>query len=487
MQADVIVIGAGINGLVAATRLAMAGRAVVLLDRREVVGGRAAPYRFHERFSAPGLLSDTSGMRPALWRELGLDLKRDTPGRRPATWHAGQVRAVDELRWEALQHWSNAVAPVLQNFLDDQPLDLLHPERMSLPTLLEWGWDLRRLGKATMRELLRVPPLNARDWAEEWFDDPRDVAALCAEGLLGSWLSPRSPGGALSLLFQRAVDAGAVEGGTTALIDSLNLHARRAGVQFKLDAEVVGLDVEFDRVCGVTLADGEQLRAHRVLSTVAPNRTMLDWLPRGRLPWRTRRRYEAWRTRGTTAQLLLGLDRAPASLRDQEFAQSALEPDDIERAFDGVKYGRMPEQPTLLIHHASLRDPSLVDGEGAVLSVLIHSVPHDLEGGWHDGVAEQLFNAVTAQLDRCDSSLRERVVASELLTPTMIEQRYGLPGGQVHHGEQALDQMLIRPEPDAFAYRTPIAGLWLGGGGSHPGGFNCGAPGRLAAARMLTT
>jgi phytoene dehydrogenase-like protein len=212
---------------------------------------------------------------------------------------------------------------------------------------------------------------------------------------------------------------------------------------------------------------------------------MLEQIPPGLLPWRQRRRYQAYRCRGTTAQMLLALDRVPAPLQGIEFAQTAGSLDEIERAFDAVKYRTFSDEPVLWIHQASLAAPRLAPDGGATLSLLIQYVPHDLEGGWTDDARERLRRATLQRLEDRVPGIGECVVGSELLDPTEIERRYGLPGGQIHHGEHALDQWLVRPEPDAAMYRTPLPGLWFCGGGSHPGGGLTGAPGRLATRAML--
>jgi len=486
---DEIVVGAGVNGLIAATRLAMAGHNVLLVDQASHVGGRSYGHRFHEGFSSPGLLSDTSGLRPQVLHELGLTLKRAPQRRAPVTLTPEGLRPVDAEAWQRWQRWIDSVAPVIGDFLDDPPLDLLHPERVPLRQLADRGWELRKLGRNKMRELFRVPPMSAADWLEEWFEHPADRAAIAAEALAGSWLAPRSPGGAFSVLLQRVADSGAILGGTTALIDALNLQARRAGVSFQLDSKVARLRIDGDAVRGVEFVDGESVASSKVLSTVAPNRTMLDWLPVALLPYPVRRRYEAWRCRGTTAQLLLALSQPPSQLATAdgptEFTQTALHPDDIERAFDAVKYRQRSERPVLLVQNASASCPQLAPAGQAVLSVLIHYAPHDLEGGWTDESCEALRDATVELLEERLPGLRASIVAEQLLDPHEIERRYGLPGGQIHHGEQALDQLLIRPEPEALHYRTVVDGLWLGGSGSHPGGSLTGAPGRLASAAML--
>jgi len=485
---DEIVIGAGVNGLIAATRLALGGRRVLVIDRTDRAGGRCASHTFHPGYRSPGLLSDTAAFRPVLERELDLGrfgIRRCGSAARCFTLRSGGTH-VDPYNTSSPWHaWLGEIAPVLESFIDEPPLELLHPERAALTDLLRRGFDLRRLGRKTMMELLRVPSMSLADWLGESFDDEPTMAALALPALIGTWLAPRSPGSAFNLLFDRIAGSTQVHGGTPALIEGLVAAAEAAEVTFRYGAEVERLHVEAGRVAGVVLGNGETVAAERIAASSNPRRLMLEQLPAGLLPWRQRRRYLAYRCRGTTAQLLLALERVPAALEEIEFAQTATSLDEIERAFDAVKYRNFSDQPVLWIHHASLAAPQLAPAGSAVLSVLIQYVPHDLEGGWDDDARDRLLRAALRRLEDRVPGIGECVVGSELLDPSRIERRYGLPGGQIHHGEHALDQWLVRPEPDAAAYKTPLPGLWFCGSGSHPGGGLTGAPGRLASRAML--
>lgn len=485
---DEIVIGAGVNGLVAATRLAMGGRRVLVVDAAERPGGRCASHTFHPGYTSPGLLSDTAAFRPVLSRELDLErfgIRRCETAARCLTL-SGAGKLVDPYDTSNPWHaWLGEVAPVLESFIDEPPLELLQPERTPLGELLHRGFELRRLGRKTMMELLRVPPMSLSDWLRESFDDEPTMAALALPALIGTWLAPRSPGSAFNLLFEHIASSTQVEGGTPALIEGLVAAAEEASVVFRYGAEVERLHVDSGRIAGVVLSDGGTVAAERVAASSSPRRLMLDQLPPGLLPWRQRRRYRAYRCRGTTAQLLLALDRVPAALDRVEFAQTAGSLDEIERAFDAVKYRTFSDKPVLWIHQASIAAPRLAPEDGATLSILIQYAPYDLEDGWTDEARNRLQRFALQRLEDRVPGIGARIVGSELLDPTRIEQRYGLFGGQIHHGEHALDQWLVRPEPDAAAYETPLPGLWFCGGGSHPGGALTGAPGRLATRAML--
>ncbi len=485
---DDIVIGAGIDGLVAATRLAAGGRRVLVVERQDRAGGRSASHAFHPGHRSPGLLSDTAAFRPSLSSELNLDrfgISRRSDAARCQTLLSGgtTVDPYDSVNpWHA---WLGEVAPVVESFIDEPPVNLLQPERTPFGELLRRGFELRRLGRKTMMELLRVPPMSVSDWLRESFDDEPTMAGLAMPALLGTWLAPRSPGSAFNLLFDLAAAGTQVDGGTPALVDGLVAAADSAGAELRYGTEVRELLVEDGRVAGVVLADGETVSSERVAASSSPRRLMLEQIPAGLLPWRQRRRYAAYRCRGTTAQMLLALDGVPAALGGVEFAQTAASLDEIERAFDAAKYRTFSDEPVLWLHHASLTAPQLAPDGGATVSVLVHYVPYELEGGWTDEARARLHGAVMRRLEDRLPGIGDRVVGTELLDPTGIERRYGLSGGQIHHGEHALDQWLVRPEPDSATYESPVPGLWLCGGGCHPGGALTGAAGRLATRAML--
>jgi phytoene dehydrogenase-like protein len=485
---DEIVIGAGVDGLVAATLLALAGRRVLIVERTDRAGGRCASHTFHPGFKSPGLLSDTAAFRPLLEQELDLGrfgFERERGAPRCVTL-PGRIAGVDSPEEQGGWHaWIEKVAPVIEAFLDEPPVELLHPERAPLGSLLHRALELRRLGRESMMELLRVPPMALADWLNESFDDEAAMAALAVPALIGTWLAPRSPGSAFNLLFDQVARSAQVRGGTPALVDALLAAAAAAAVEFRYESEVERLHVAGDRVDGVILRGGETLECERVAASCNPRPLMLEMLPPGLLRWRQRRRYDAYRCRGTTAQLLLALDGIPPALEGVEFAQTAVSLDEIERAFDAVKYRTFGDAPVLWLHVASRSAPQLAPAGCAVLSVLIQYVPYGLDGGWTAQARERLGVATMRRLEDRVPGVGARVVGSQLLDPYEIERRYGLPGGQIHHGEHALDQWLVRPEPDAAAYATPLEGLWFCGGGSHPGGALTGAPGRLAAGAMM--
>lgn len=242
-------------------------------------------------------------------------------------------------------------------------------------------------------------------------------------------------------------------------------------------------------VRGVRLESGEEISAPVVATSCDPRQTLLRLLVPGAITLGLRRRMEAFRTRGTTAQVLLALSGRPVYRCRPggavELARTGGRLDDLERAFDAVKYRSLPESPVLEIHQPTLAAPELAPAGHAVLSVLVHFVPRDLSPDWDARARERLGDRVVEILERVAPGSAAAIVARSVLSPVDIERRYGVSGGHPHHGEHALDQILVRPAPECAAHATPVPGLFLCGSGSHPGGGLTCAPGSLAASRIL--
>jgi phytoene dehydrogenase-like protein len=494
VSTDVIVIGAGHNGMVAALRLAGAGRRVTVLERREVTGGLAAAEEFSPGYRSPGVLHDTAGLRPRIAAALGLErhglswrqrppfvaaragrepLRSDAAGNGLAAWR----RSVDELR------------PFVSRLLERPPPRL---ELRGAGDILRLGLEglaLRRLGRRRSRELLRVLPMSAEDWLSDWFDDADVAGAVAAPGLLGVFAGPRSPGTAGGLLMHESGAGREVAGGPAALAAALESAARAAGVEVRTGAEVTAIDVGNGRARGVSLASGEQLPAAAVAASCDPKTALLRLLPPGNLGLRDERAIGLYRSRGTVAKLHLALSGPPVLAGDGGEPPELMRIgslNELERAFDDLKYGRLPEAPALEVRLPSLADPELAPAGHHVASVLVSCVPHTPDGGWQVETRQRLERAVMDRLEEAAPGLGELVVDRQLSTPADIEQRYGSMGGHLFHGEMALDQLLsMRPAICAGRYRTPIEGLYLAGGGSHPGGGISGLPGWLAASTIL--
>ena len=506
---DAVVIGAGHNGLTTAAFLAKGGRKVLVLERSQSIGGLAAGEEFHPGYHSSGLLHDTSRVRSWVVERLALKrhgleyldqrpsllaLGRDGPSlllHPDAQRTAAEIRpfsAQDAEAYLDYRRFIDRVGGFLSRLLDTAPpqVEALGPG--GVWGLLKTGLGLRRLGKKEMMELLRASPMCVADWLGEWFETDLLKAALAGWALTGDLAGPWSPGTNINLLLWEAASTGAIKGGPQALVSALGKAARSHGVEIRTESEVCEVLVSAGKVKGVMLAGGERIEAPMVAASCDPRHTFLDLLPSRRLTRRLEQRIQNLRGVGMTAKVNLALD-SPLEFACRpgeaiEFARTGDHFDHLEKAFDAAKYRRFSKLPVLDIHLPSLANPQLAPPGGSVVSVLVHFAPYNLEGGWNDGRREELGEMVVAGLAEYAPGLSRKIVARQVLTPADLEERFHLFKGQINHGEQALDQLIFRPIPECARYSTPIAGLYLCGSGSHPGGGITCAPGALAASVM---
>lgn len=510
---DVIVIGAGHNGLTTAAILAKAGRKVLVLERRDIVGGMCAGEEFHPGYRNAGLLHDTRQVRPGLVEALrlaehGLEMADASSVLIPEENGPGVVLSSDtgatvkELAraggdhdaggWRRYRAFVESARRVVEPLLNEIPPDIARIGTLdsgSIPTLLKSGMAMRRLGRDGISELLRVPPMCVADWLNEYFAHDLVKGALAHAAIAGTWAGPWSPGTAANLLLLECTAGASVRGGAAALATALERAARSAGVEIRTGAGVRSILIQNGAAAGVVLDSGESIAAGRIAASCDPRTLFLDMTARNTLPLAFEHRVEVIRARGTTAKVHLALSRrlefASRPGERVECARTSGSLDDLERAFDAVKYRRASERPLLDIFVPTVAQPDLAPADGEVVSILVHFAPYDLAEGWTEATSQSLGDAVVAELARVAPGVRSAIVGREVLTPADIAARYGVSGGHIHHAEHALDQMVIRPTIETMRYATPVPNLFLCGSGAHPGGGVTGAPGALAAAAIL--
>ncbi|NND43673.1 MAG: NAD(P)/FAD-dependent oxidoreductase, partial [Xanthomonadales bacterium] len=316
--------------------------------------------------------------------------------------------------------------------------------------------------------------------------------ALSLDGTLGTFLGTRSNNSVFCALHRMsggnryAIPAG----GMGAVSDALAAAATAAGAEIRTGARVARLRLDFDRACGVELESGERLDADYVVSSADPKTTLLGLLGARHLEAGFANKVSHVRCRGVAAKLHLALDGLPRfSELDPELAGQRLviapSLQYVEHAFNHAKYGEASASPVLEITIPSVHDDSLAGAGNHVLSAVVQWAPHGLKAGWSN--EKQAFTErVIGLLEDYAPGIRKQVHHAELLTPEDLEAQFGMTGGHWHHAELSLDQfMMMRPVPGAAQYATPVAGLWLCGAGSHPGGGVMGCAGRNAAQAVL--
>ncbi len=522
--ASMVVVGAGLNGLVAACLLARSGARVAVLERRASVGGCLVTGEIAPGFRGPVLSHVAGPLLPELARALDLDgaavAAAGPQGRLCALDPEGgallieddrTVRPVgrslppgDAQRFTEFTDVVRALGAVLRPLLAAAPPSIESPGLGDLLALLDRGRRFRALGRRNAFRLLQWAPMPIADVVSDWFEDPLLRAVVAARGIFGRHAGPRSGGTMLELLMHAALSgqvvahSAAPAGGAGALPQALERAARAAGVEVRTDAEVAEIVVERGRVRGVRLAAGGTLPADVVVSSAGPRRTLLDLVDAGELGPELVGHVRRFRSDGVVAKINLALSALPRvpgveSLSDAE-REGALSGrvhigptlDYLEQAFDHAKYGEFSPRPYLDIRVPTLVDRGLAPPGGHVLSIVLQFAPRHLRGGSWAGARGALANAALDALEAHAPGLRALVVASEVITPEDLELTYGLAGGHIYHGEHALDQLFfMRPVYGCAHYRTPVAGLYLCGAGTHPGGGVYGVPGRLAAEAVL--
>jgi len=506
---QVVIIGAGHNGLVCAAYLAKAGKPVTVLEAARQVGGAAITREFAPGFKVPAAAHLVYALDANVRRELSLEaaglsfsqqdirttaLAADGNHLQIAGDHlqGANIRDNDRLAMREYRRLMNRFAAIINRLNNRVPPRIGTRDRGDWISLAKLALDVRMLGKKDMREFLRIAGINIYDVLQENFENPLLKGALSMDGVLGSNLGPRSNNSVFCALHRYGGLQGLSlpRGGMGAVSEALAVAARKHGAVIRTSAEVARILMEGDHVSGVELAGGEQIAAGTVISNADPKTTFLGLLGARNLEAGFARKIQNIRMRGNVAKLHLALGKAPEFKglnQDQLDNRLLIAPDMdyVEHAFNHTKYSEYSAQPVAEITIPSLHDHDLAPPGKHVLSAVVQYAPYRLKAGWPESRAaftDLVIDTIAAYAPR----IRSQILHTELLTPADIESEFRITGGHWHHGELALDQFLmLRPVPHASQYSTPVNGLFLCGAGSHPGGGVSGSAGRNAAHAVL--
>jgi phytoene dehydrogenase-like protein len=506
---DVIIIGAGHNGLVCASYLARAGMDILVLESSDSAGGISAPRTIADDYHFPGLAHvsypvskrirndlqlDRFGYKPgAAIDSVALDADgnhlfiggnsvtgKDLPESDAAAFPAFKARYLE---------FASKIRPLFEN----KPPRLKNMGFADLRTLGKLGWNIRMgLGKEAMYELLRVAAINIYDVLNEEFDDERLKGAIATDAVLGSAMGPRTPGTVLTWLqrLQGELNGPLSSQGGTQLIHALTQSAEDAGARIRFDARVAKILIDNDKAFGVELADGEMVKARLVISNADPRATLSDMVGAPRLDAMFASRVKQIRGAGVVGHLNLALNGLPnfIGLSEPQMDNRLLVAPSmryIEHAFNHSKYGECSEHPVLEATLPSMHERSLAPEGHHVMSVNVAFLPYALEGDWEEQKATLAYKLIS-QLGEYSPDLKSMIVDHEFLTPVDIENEFGAVQGHWHHGELSIHQsFMMRPLHGSAQYDTPVERLFLCGAGSHPGGGLTGMPGHNAAKRVI--
>jgi phytoene dehydrogenase-like protein len=519
---DAIVVGAGHNGLTAAAYLARAGLRVCVLERREVIGGACVT----EELWPGQRVSRASYVVSMLQPKVVADLRLRDFGYHPIPLDPSFATFAEDGRPILFHEDANAMnaslarvsprdASVFGEFeaLLERAASFLRPVMLRPPPalgskrpgdlfeLLREAARAAGLSRRELHELYRVLTMSVGDLLDEWFENDALKGSYASTGVVGVWAGPRSPGTAYNLLHHELGELdgvggvwGHVRGGMGAISEAIAASARSQGAVIRTGAPVASIDVAGGRVTGVTLDSGETITAPVVLSGAHPRRTLLDMVGAEHLPDEVVADMRRWRSRGGSVKINCILSEPPRyeGVSDEE-AEALLHTslaicpsiDYLERAWQDATRGVPAAEPYIEVEVPTSLDPTLTDDGTTVLTMFTQYGPHAAED-WPEGAREAYAQRCFEILGRHAPNVPGAIVHYEVLAPPDLERIFGLEGGSIFQGEQDLAQMaFMRPSPALARYATPVAGLYLCGAGTHPGGGVIAASGHNAAHRVL--
>lgn len=518
---DAIIIGGGHNGLVTAAYLARAGRKVLVLERREMLGGCAVTEEIW-----PGYRVSTGAYLTSLLQEriiADLELERygyKVDAKDPAFFSAfpdGRHLFMWQDRDKTLAEIARfskrdaGVYPAYEDQLERisqvvEGLLLTTPPRFppSVIDLVDYLRLVGRMGGLSAKEvvaLVKIFTQSAADFLDEWFESPEVKVTLATDGVIGANGGPRSPGTAYILLHHCMGGVaghrglwGFVRGGMGAVPEAIAESARAKGAEIRTSAPVAKIAVRSGRATGVVLETGEEIDASAVASNLDPKVTFLRLLEERDLPDDFVTAIRRFRIEGTSCKVNLALNGLPeftaypGAPGPHHRATMHICPsiEYVERAWDDAKYGRPSERPLLELTVPTMYDPSLAPPGKHIMGIFLQYAPYTLREGTWDELREPFGDRVISLVEEYAPNIRRIIEHRQVLSPLDMERRFGITGGNIFHGEMSLDQMFVmRPVAGWARYRTPVRSLFLCGSGAHPGGGVMGAPGYNCAREML--
>ena len=516
---DAIIIGGGHNGLTAAAYLSRAGKDVLVLERRYVLGGAAVTEEVFPGFKFSVCSYVVSLLKANIIRELmlpkfGLELLPLESTFTPLdNDYLMRTADPDETYREMYRHSPRdaetytrfgplmgqigmAVRPILETI----PPNAIRPSFPDLSAMKKLLNHFKTLSSEQFEYLTKLMTMSSADFLNEWFEFEPLKATMSASGIIGTFMGPRSPGSAYVMLHHYMGDIdgafrawGFQRGGTGAVSMAIARSAEYFGAKIMTEAPVEKVIVNNGRAIGVALENGDEYKADKVISALDPKLSFLKMVDETDLPNDFVTDIKNFRIRGSSGKVNLALDALP------EFTclpgngphlrgAISISPDFdyIEKAYDDAKYGNFSEVPYIDIIIPSVLDPEMAPPGKHVMSCFVQYAPYNINGGWDDQKREDFGDAVINALARFAPNIKDIILHRQVLTPADIESTFGLTEGNIFHGELTLQQLFaLRPAVKWANYKTPITNYYQCGSGTHPGGGITGSPGEMAAKKII--
>ena len=513
---NIAIIGGGHNSLVSSAYLAKAGFNVELFESRSEIGGMASTKELIDVYKVPGAAHLLHQTDTRIHKALKLDQHGLTfvasglktisinPDGNALIFDDDKVSGDDitmneQKQYKEFRETMKKLSGFFKKSYQIPPPRLGSGDRKDMTRLMSLGWNLRSMGKNSMRHMLKYIAVNIHDVLNEFFDHEHIKGSIALDALLGNRLGPRTNNSVITFLHQLTGDLNGVqgsyaipEGGMSSYSQALKNAAESAGVKIHINSPVKQIDLdEKNKVRGLILESGEKVNADIVVSGIDPKSTFMCLVGPKNLEAHYVHKISNIRMRGNTSKLHLALSGLPKfkGVDSEDLGHRIINAPNmkyLELAHDFTKYGEYSDQLPMEIIIPSIHDKSLAPNGHHVLSAAINNTAYDLKDGWDQSNAVVLENCLN-QLEAMAPGIRKLVVHAELLSPKDIENEYGITGGQWHHGELTFDQFLmLRPIPGMAQHKSPIDSLYLCGAGSHPGGGLMGLAGRNAANEIIS-
>ncbi|MBH10381.1 MAG: amine oxidase [Candidatus Marinimicrobia bacterium] len=516
---DAIVIGGGHNGLTAAAYLAKAGKQVLVLERRHVLGGAAVTEEVFPGFKFSVCSYVVSLMKPNVMRELmlprfGLELLPLESTFTPLdNDYLIRTADADETYREISRHSLRdaetyirfgplmgqigmAVRPILETIAPNP----IMPSLSDLSKTKKLINHFKTLTNEQFEYLTKLMTMSSADFLDEWFEFEPLKATMSASGIIGTFMGPRSPGSAYVMLHHYMGDIdgsfrawGFQRGGTGQVSMAIARSAQHFGADIMTEAPVSKVIINNGKAGGVILENGDEYMSEIVISGLDPKLTFLKMLEEDQLPSEFIRDIKNFRIRGSSGKVNLALDGLPDFTclpGDGHHIRGAISIspnfDHLERAYDDAKYGNFSQKPFMDIILPSVLDPEMAPPGKHVMSCFVQYAPYNLKGGWDDQKRESFGDAVINTIAQYAPNIKDIILHRQVLTPADLESTFGLTEGNIFHGELTIQQLFsLRPAVKWADYSTPIKNYFQCGSGTHPGGGITGSPGEMAAKKIL--